>query len=153
MKFGAEFQENIFPPWRLSYIAYDKLNQELKTRQSNHAWTEKDEVEFIQLMDSELNKVYDFINAKMAEVDARILYCERTIQTTSDAIFNAMEETLTDILFDINDLSKFTRLNFKAIQKLLKKHDRSTGLSLKETYVEKLREKPLDKQRFDVALA
>ncbi|KAG1050976.1 hypothetical protein G6F43_006792 [Rhizopus delemar] len=152
MKFGAEFQENIFPPWRLSYIAYDKLNQELKTRQSNHAWTEKDEVEFIQLMDSELNKVYDFINAKMAEVDARILYCERTIQTTSDAIFNAMEETLTDILFDINDLSKFTRLNFKAIQKLLKKHDRSTGLSLKETYVEKLREKPLDKQRFDVAL-
>ncbi|KAI9245169.1 VTC domain-containing protein [Sporodiniella umbellata] len=151
MKFAAEFQEDIFPPWRLSYVSYDRLNEELKNRLSN-PWTDKDELEFTRLLDNELSKAYDFTSSKLAEVDARIIYCERTIQSASQAIYTAMEEALTDILFDINDLSKFTRTNYRAIQKLLKKHDRSTGRSLQETFIEKLREKPLDKQRFDVAL-
>lgn len=159
MKYGLELQENIFPPWRLSYVAYDILKQELKTRQLDHGWTNRDESDFIHLLDNELSKVYDFVNAKLAEIDARILYCERTIQTlqknptmNSDANYSIMDEALTDILFDVNDLSKFTRVNFTAIQKMLKKHDRWTGLDLKQTYVAKLREKPLDKQRFDVAI-
>ncbi|KAI7904518.1 VTC domain-containing protein [Cokeromyces recurvatus] len=159
MKYGLELQDNIFPPWRLSYVAYDILKQELKTRQLDHGWTQKDESDFVHLLDNELSKVYDFINAKLAEIDARILYCERTIQTlqknptmNSDANYSIMDEALTDILFDVNDLSKFTRINFTAIQKILKKHDRWTGLDLKQTYVAKLREKPLDKQRFDVAI-
>ncbi|KAI9469110.1 MAG: VTC domain-containing protein [Benjaminiella poitrasii] len=159
MKYGLELQDNVFPPWRLSYVAYDILKQELKTRQLDHGWTQKDETDFVHLLDNELSKVYDFINAKLAEIDARILYCERTIQTlqknptmNSDANYSIMDEALTDILFDVNDLSKFTRVNFTAIQKILKKHDRWTGLDLKQTYVTKLREKPLDKQRFDVAI-
>ncbi|KAI8985359.1 VTC domain-containing protein [Pilobolus umbonatus] len=159
MKYGLELQENIFPPWRLSYVAYDILKQELKTRQLDHGWTEKDEADFVHLLDNELAKVYDFINAKLAEIDARILYCERTIQTlqknptkNAGSNYSIMDEALTDILFDVNDLSKFTRVNFTAIQKLLKKHDKWTGLDLKQTYVSKLREKPLDKQRFDVAI-
>ncbi|KAG2202054.1 hypothetical protein INT47_006246 [Mucor saturninus] len=159
MKYGLELQENIFPPWRLSYISYDILKQELKSRQLDHGWTNRDENDFVHLLDNELAKVYDFVNAKLSEIDARILYCERTIQTlqknpnmNSDANYSIMDEALTDILFDVNDLSKFTRVNFTAIQKMLKKHDRWTGLDLKKTYVTKLREKPLDKQRFDVAI-
>ncbi|PHZ14733.1 SPX-domain-containing protein [Rhizopus microsporus ATCC 52813] len=156
MKFGLELQENIFPPWRLSYVSYDMLKQELKARQMDHKWTERDEREFIVLLDNELSKVYDFINAKLAEIDARILYCERSIQgfqnNPSNANYSMMDEALTDILFDVNDLSKFTRYNFTAIQKILKKHDRWTGKHLKQDYVQKLREKPLDKQRFDVSV-
>ncbi|CAO3591907.1 unnamed protein product [Absidia cylindrospora] len=159
MKYGLELQENIFAPWRLSYIAYDVLKQELKSRQLNHSWTERDESAFVGLLDNELTKVYDFVNAKLSEIDARILYCERTIQTLqknstmhSDANYRIMDEALTEILFDVNDLSKFTRVNFLAIQKILKKHDKWTGLDLKHEYVSKLREKPLDKQRFDVAI-
>ncbi|KAI8072566.1 VTC domain-containing protein [Gongronella butleri] len=159
MKYGLELQENIFAPWRLSYIAYDVLKQELKTRQLDHSWTDRDEADFVNLLDNELSKVYDFVNAKLSEIDARILYCERTIQTLkknstmhSDANYRIMDEALTEILFDVNDLSKFTRVNFLAIQKILKKHDKWTGLNLKQEYVAKLREKPLDKQRFDVAI-
>ncbi|CAO3627273.1 unnamed protein product [Cunninghamella echinulata] len=159
MKFGLELQQNIFAPWRLSYISYDVLKKELKNRQLDHGWTEQDEEEFILILDNELTKVYDFINAKLTEIDARILYCERTIQTlqknpsmASDSNYGIMDEALTEILFDVNDLSKFTRLNFTAIQKLLKKHDKWTHLNLKQTYITKLREKPLDKQRFDVAI-
>ncbi|KAG2225997.1 hypothetical protein INT45_002463 [Circinella minor] len=159
MKYGLELQENIFPPWRLSYVAYDVLKQELKSRQLDHGWTQQDEVDFVHLLDNELTKVYDFINAKLSEIDARILYCERTIHTLhnnptmqTDISYGIMDEALTEILFDVNDLSKFTRVNFVAIQKILKKHDRWTGLDLKQAFVQKLRDKPLDNQRFDVAI-
>ncbi|ORZ16563.1 VTC domain-domain-containing protein [Absidia repens] len=159
MKYGLELQQNIFTPWRLSYVSYDLLKNELKTRQLDHSWTDTDEKEFDLLMDNELTKVYDFINAKLTEIDARILYCERTIQTlqknptmASDTNYTIMDEALTEILFDVNDLSRFTRVNFTAIQKLLKKHDKWTLRDMKQSYVLKLREKPLDKQRFDVAI-
>lgn len=162
MKYGLELQQNIFPPWRLSYIAYDVLKQELKTRQLEHGWTDQDEAEFVQLLDNELAKVYDFVNAKLSEIDARIMYCERTIQSlqrnqsttaeVSNSSYSMMDEALTEILFDVNDLSRFTRVNYTAIQKILKKHDKWTHLNLKQAYVAKLRDKPLDKQRFDVAI-
>jgi SPX domain protein involved in polyphosphate accumulation len=159
MKYGLELQQNIFTPWRLSYVSYDLLKNELKTRQLDHGWTEKDEKEFDLLLENELTKVYDFTNAKLTEIDARILYCERTIQTlqknpsmASDSNYTIMDEALTEILFDVNDLSRFTRVNFTAIQKLLKKHDKWTQRNMKQAYVSKLRDKPLDKQRFDVAI-
>jgi len=159
MKYGRELQENVFAPWRLSYMAYDVLKMELKSRQEDHPWTTQDESDFIQLLDNELSKVHDFVNAKLAEIDARITYCERTIQTiqknpsmSSETNYTIMDEALTEILFDVNDLAKFTRVNFVGFQKILKKHDKWTGLDLKQTYVRQLREKPLDKQRFDVAI-
>ncbi|KAI8336313.1 VTC domain-containing protein [Chlamydoabsidia padenii] len=159
MKYGLELQQNIFTPWRLSYVSYDLLKKELKTRQLDHKWNDKDEREFDMMMDNELSKVYDFINSKLVEIDARILYCERTIQTlqknpsmASNSNYEIMDEALTEILFDVNDLSRFTRVNFTAIQKLLKKHDKWTHRDMQQAYVLKLREKPLDKQRFDVAI-
>jgi SPX domain protein involved in polyphosphate accumulation len=49
MKYGSELQENVFAPWRLSYIAYDVLKMELKTRQLDHEWNDQDEADFIQV--------------------------------------------------------------------------------------------------------
>jgi SPX domain protein involved in polyphosphate accumulation len=49
MKYGAELQDNVFAPWRLSYIAYDVLKMELKNRQLNHEWNDPDEADFIQV--------------------------------------------------------------------------------------------------------
>ncbi|CAO3596405.1 unnamed protein product [Absidia cylindrospora] len=63
-----------------------------------------------------------------------------------------MDEALTEVLFDVNDLAKFTRLNYIGFQKIIKKHDKWTQLDLHQAFVPKLRSKPLDKQRFDVAI-
>lgn len=159
MKFGAQLQENIFPPWRLAYIQYDVLKTELKIRQLDHQWSDQDEKEFVTLLDNELEKVYQFITAKLGEVEARISYCERTIQTfmnnlrfSSEQGWQVMNEALTDVLFDINDLAKFTRINYTGFQKIIKKHDKWTGRDLQRTFVSNLREKPLDNQRFDIAI-
>ncbi|CAO3596406.1 unnamed protein product [Absidia cylindrospora] len=78
MKFGELLSSEVFVPWRLSYIQYDVLKVELKTRQQDHTWTEQDENDFVELLDNELEKVYEFVNAKLGEVEARINYCERS---------------------------------------------------------------------------
>lgn len=159
MKFGEHLQQEIFPPWRLSYISYDVLKKELKSRQLDHKWNGDDEDEFVKKLENELEKVYDFVSAKLGEVEARISYCERTIQTfinnptwSSDQNWTIMDDALTEVLFDVNDLAKFTRLNYIGFQKIIKKHDKWTGLQLKQDFIPQLRSKPLDKQRFDVAI-
>jgi SPX domain protein involved in polyphosphate accumulation len=159
MKFGELLSNEVFVPWRLSYLQYDVLKLELKTRQQEHDWTDQDEADFVDLLDNELEKVYDFVNAKLGEVEARINYCERSIRTfmnnptfSSEQNWAVMDEALTEILFDVNDLAKFTRLNYIGFQKIIKKHDKWTGLNLQQAFVSKLRAKPLDKQRFDVAI-
>ncbi|KAF1800575.1 VTC domain-containing protein [Mucor lusitanicus] len=159
MKFGEHLQQEIFPPWRLSYISYDVLKKMLKSRQLDHKWNGDDEDEFVKKLENELEKVYDFVSAKLGEVEARISYCERTIQTfinnptwSSDQNWTIMDDALTEVLFDVNDLAKFTRLNYIGFQKIIKKHDKWTGLQLKQDFIPQLRSKPLDKQRFDVAI-
>jgi SPX domain protein involved in polyphosphate accumulation len=159
MKFGEHLKNEIFPPWKLSYISYDALKYDLKQRQTDHKWNENDEQQFITKLENELDKVFDFVNAKLGEVEARISYCERTIQTfvnnpswSSDENWALMNDALTEVLFDVNDLAKFTRLNYIGFQKILKKHDKWTGLQLQKDFIPQLREKPLDKQRFDVAI-
>ncbi|KAI8969126.1 VTC domain-containing protein [Mycotypha africana] len=159
MKFGEHLQQETFPPWRLSYINYDVLKKELKSRQLDHQWNEEDEQDFVHRLENELEKVYDFVSAKLNEVEGRISYCERTIQTfiqnptySSDENWIVMDDALTEVLFDVNDLAKFTRLNYIGFQKILKKHDKWTGLTLQKDFIPQLRAKPLDKQRFDVAI-
>ncbi|KAG1141027.1 hypothetical protein G6F37_006481 [Rhizopus arrhizus] len=159
MKFSEHLQKEIFPPWKLSYLSYDQLKKDLKSRQLDHPWNQQDEDLFIKTLENELDKVYDFITAKLGEVESQISYCERTIQSfssnptwSSDQNWILMEDALTELLFDINDLAKFTRLNYVGFQKILKKHDKHTGLDLQQAFVSRLRSRPLDKQRFDIAI-
>jgi SPX domain protein involved in polyphosphate accumulation len=49
MKYGIELHESVFAPWRLSYVAYDVLKMELKTRQLDHEWNDDDEADFVQV--------------------------------------------------------------------------------------------------------
>ncbi|KAI9268751.1 VTC domain-containing protein [Sporodiniella umbellata] len=159
MKFGEHLQKEIFPPWKLSYISYETLKKDLKSRQLDHVWNQQDEQSFRRILENELSKVYDFVTAKLSEIESRINYCERTIQTfkgtnwSTDENWKLMEDALTETLFDVNDLAQFTRLNYTGFQKILKKHDKYTHLDLQQSFIVSLRAKPLDNQRLDLALA
>ncbi|KAJ2959452.1 hypothetical protein NQZ79_g5095 [Umbelopsis isabellina] len=153
MKFGEELKENIFPPWRLEYLAYDTIKYDLKARQMDHDWNTEDEANFLRSLEYELTKIDDFISRKLREIDNRISYCERILNNAqAPSIFDAMDDTVTEILFDVNDLAKFTRYNYLGFQKLLKKHDKYTDGNMRQQFVPKFKAKPLDKQRFDVAI-
>jgi len=153
MKFGEELKDNIFSPWRLEYLAYDTIKYDLKARQLDHEWNTDDEANFLRSLEFELTKVDDFVSRKLREIDSRISYCERILgNAQAPSIFDAMDDTVTEILFDVNDLTKFTRYNYLGFQKLLKKHDKYTGGNMRQQFVPKFQAKPLDKQRFDVVI-
>ena len=48
----------------------------------------------------------------------------------TDEDFLLLEEDLSDIIADVHDLAKYTRLNYTGFQKIIKKHDVSPNPSL-----------------------
>jgi SPX domain protein involved in polyphosphate accumulation len=106
MKFGQHLAQNQFPPWQNEYIQYNELKYFLKQRQlSPTGWTREDELYFSEnLIVTELNKVNVFIHLKIKQVG-----------------FDARK---------IQDLINYINLNDIGFYKMLKKHDKWTGLSL-----------------------
>ncbi|KAI7892896.1 VTC domain-containing protein [Mucor mucedo] len=160
MKFGEELENNIYEPWRSEYVAYNDIKLDMRERQDDHKWNDMDEDDFETALRSEADKVDNFITRKQREIESRLAYCERSLTQQSKNItpsvarnlFDTTDDTLTEILMDLNDLSKFTRYNFLAIQKLIKKHDKYTDYNNQLLFVDIIRSKSLDRQRFDVAL-
>ncbi|KAF5359692.1 hypothetical protein D9756_003087 [Leucocoprinus leucothites] len=60
MKFGTKISTDLYSEWRPFYIDYNHLKRELKTRTTGRTWTEKDETEFKNMLEAELDKVHDF---------------------------------------------------------------------------------------------
>ncbi|KAI8883937.1 hypothetical protein K501DRAFT_248665 [Backusella circina FSU 941] len=151
MKFGQEFIKNIYPPWQSEYVDYESIRQSILENQN---WDQKKEDEFIVRIRSEVEKVDTFITRKQREIDSRLAYCQRTLSqsNTTPAVYESTDDTLTEILMDLNDLSKYTRYNCLAIQKLVKRHDKYTPFNDQPFFLDLIRSKSLDRQRFDVAL-
>ncbi|ORY94417.1 VTC domain-domain-containing protein [Syncephalastrum racemosum] len=161
MKFGQELQDNIYEPWRFQYVSYDTIKMDMRNRQEQHGWTDKDEADFERTIRLEADKVDQFITRKQREIDSRVAYCERTLvqqrahlsAATTAQLYETMDDALTDILIDLNDLSKYTRYNFLALSKLIKKHDKYTHIDRQSLLVDISRSRaPLDRQRFDATL-
>ncbi|KAG2235484.1 VTC domain-containing protein [Thamnidium elegans] len=158
MKFGDQLKAKIFEPWRSSYLQYNELKIELKRRQLDHGWTQTDETEFTRKIESELAKVYQFIDGALLELVKRTHLAASSLETlkpSSTQQYDATADTLTEILFDVNDLAKFHQLNVSGFEKLVKKHDRWTELNLRTKFYNLMSQQwPLDKLslQFDVLI-
>lgn len=138
------------------YIAYDELKKALKTdfvtqptpdntKPDRLEWTEDDEKHFVTLLESELEKVFDFQKRKSEEIVDRIKRAEVDVNDVvsrlensgarrssgrapppTDEDFLLLEQVLSDIIADVHDLAKFTQLNYTGFQKIIKKHDVSS---------------------------
>jgi SPX domain protein involved in polyphosphate accumulation/uncharacterized membrane protein YidH (DUF202 family) len=151
MKFGQEFTKNIYPPWQSEYVDYEPIRQSILENQN---WDQTKEDDFVNRITSQVEKVDTFITKKQREIDSRLAYCQRTLNQSdiSSAVYNSTDDTLTEILMDLNDLSKYTRYNCLAIQKLVKRHDKYTPFNDQPLFLDLIRSKSLDRQRFDVSL-
>ncbi|KAI7890393.1 VTC domain-containing protein [Mucor mucedo] len=152
MKFGDQLNTKIHEPWRSSYLQYNQLKIELKRRQLERGWTSQDESEFSQKIESELQKVYQFVSRGLTELEKRTHSAELSLATKN---FDTIADSLTEILFDANDLAKFHQLNVTGFDKIIKKHDRWTFLDLRSHYHHRLSHAwPLDKLslQFDVLI-
>ncbi|KAI8143442.1 VTC domain-containing protein [Fennellomyces sp. T-0311] len=117
---------------------YNALKHELKQRQLDHGWRERDDHDFLLQFEQELAKVYGFIDAKLQDLLKRVESCEATLALRNPPL-QALADQLAEILFDVNDLARFHNLNCQAFTKMAKKHDRWTHLSnLKQQYCQRM---------------
>ncbi|KAF8907281.1 VTC domain-containing protein [Gymnopilus junonius] len=81
MKFGLKISTDLYSEWRPYYLDYNSLKRELKKRiNSATGWTEKDELDFKNMLVKELDKIHDFQKTKTAELSRRIHDAEKDVQ-------------------------------------------------------------------------
>ena len=58
MKFSAQLKEAIVPEWKAHYLDYELLKEALLKAEEDGAFTDRNETEFVELLDSNLEKVW-----------------------------------------------------------------------------------------------
>ncbi|KAJ1642396.1 hypothetical protein LPJ64_005761 [Coemansia asiatica] len=160
MKFGQQLRESLFPDWKFYYVDYAGLKRFLYER-ADKGYTADDEAEFVKLLDGELEKVNSFQQTKSSEMKRRIEYCEKqvaliTANTASEEAkleqLGIIEKEIDAVISEVYELAKFTRLNFTAFLKIVKKHDKNAPFMLKPTFTVRMNSRPFFKENFDELL-
>lgn len=164
MKFGEHLRNALIKNYSFYYIAYDDLKHQLKKnlKENDYKWSNEFEEEFLAFLENELDKVYSFTKVKNTEVKSRIKELEKYVHEVVGALqnpnsgnqpqeqdFEDLEEELSDIIADVHDLAKFTRLNYTGFQKIVKKHDKTTKFTLRPIFQVRLNAKPFYKDNYD----
>ncbi|KAJ1722347.1 hypothetical protein LPJ53_003215 [Coemansia erecta] len=160
MKFGQQLRESLNPDWKFYYVDYAGLKKSLYER-ADKGYTADDEAEFVKMLDGELEKVNSFQQTKSAEMKRRIEYCEKqvamiTANSASDSAkreqLSIIEKEIDAVISEVYELAKFTRLNFTAFIKIVKKHDKNAPFVLKPTFTVRMNNRPFFKENYDELL-
>lgn len=163
MKFGEHLRKALIKNYSFYYIAYDDLKYQLKKslKDLDDEWSNELEEQFLASLETELDKVYSFTKVKNTELHRRIKDADQYVHevvealqnpnrpTPSEQDFDQLEDDLLDIIADVHDLAKFTRLNYTGFQKILKKHDKTTKFVLRPIFQVRLNAKPFYKDNYD----
>ncbi|OLY85109.1 Vacuolar transporter chaperone 4 [Smittium mucronatum] len=103
----------------------------------------------------------DFQQAKIKEVKRMIENCYAEIDLVNknrgseeaklDQL-SVIEEDINGIINEVNELAKYTRINFTALVKIIKKHDKNVPFMLKPVFTTKMNIMPFFKESFDALL-
>jgi len=139
MKFGTTLRKGVYAPWKDQYIDYDKLKKLLKDNEDDDSWTADDESAFVdELANVQLERVHDFIKDVSQRLRDRTSACEKKLEPVAVAAPSQAEQQrlLKDVLAELDDITRetkelegFSRLNFTAVIKATKKHDKLRGAS------------------------
>ncbi|VEU20751.1 DEKNAAC101625 [Brettanomyces naardenensis] len=165
MKFGETLKSSLLKEFTYYYIQYDELKHFIKhgLDETNKKWSGQLEEEFVNRLEEELSKIFDFTTLKEEEINRRIADVEKLVNKTVENSRNAnaeemeyyeqdyedLEDELRDIISSVYDLNTFTQLNYTGFQKILKKHDKQTKYILKPIYQSRLDAKPFYKTNTD----
>ncbi|KAF1829221.1 Mis6-domain-containing protein [Decorospora gaudefroyi] len=159
MKFGTTLRKSVYAPWKDKYMDYDKLKKLLKDNEDDDTWTADDESAFVdELANVQLEKVHNFIQEISQKLRDRTSACEKKLEPLAIGIqaeeadtgedkeadgqgaaelgAEEREKLLKEVLGELDSITKetkelegFCRLNFTAIIKATKKHDKLRGSS------------------------
>eukprot|EP01095_Lingulamoeba_sp_RSL-Kostka_P012766 TRINITY_DN5100_c2_g1_i1.p1 TRINITY_DN5100_c2_g1~~TRINITY_DN5100_c2_g1_i1.p1 ORF type:complete len:699 (-),score=260.90 TRINITY_DN5100_c2_g1_i1:312-2408(-) len=154
MKFGKYLKENSKPEWKLYYLDYKLLKNLIKkmVKQLAEGNMTKIEIEtpFINTIEQETTKVNDFFLQMEIEILGKLRQFKQLLSSKEVLGFGKHSQANTDALkFEIDyladmltDLAQYTNVNFKGIRKILKKHDRHTGMVALPWFLSKLKHQP-----------
>ncbi|KAJ2724435.1 Phosphoserine phosphatase [Coemansia sp. Benny D115] len=119
-----------FPPthvftWQPTTATEDSFDELLSTRLSTVA---KLTPQFVRLLDAEVQKFNNFFRAIKENIKEKALLALDTARVFDQ---KECESALRDLLL----LERFVFLNFTAVAKALKKHDKWSGLQIREPYL------------------
>ncbi|BFZ61003.1 Phosphate metabolism transcription protein [Saitoella coloradoensis] len=128
MRFGAQLEDSVYEPWKDSYINYANLKTLLK-QDNPEDWTENDESRFVELLDSELEKIYAFQNKIYQELKTCIVRLESEVDAATAEPSNSdkarqTQDSLDKTTEEVNQLERYSRINFTGFLKIAKKHDK-----------------------------
>ncbi|KAI8061126.1 VTC domain-containing protein [Gongronella butleri] len=147
MKFGSQLKDAVNPEWQAAYVDYDGLKKKLRKAEKDNPFSEKDETEFVELLDANLEKVYAFHQEKMEDIRARTDHWTEVIMSQlprEDAVeeMGKIQENINFIADDINRLARYSRINYTGFLKIVKKHDRHTNYVLRPMFMVRLNQCP-----------
>ena len=154
MRFGENLENRKYRPWRSNYLEYGYLKKLLREDGSadsqDSSWTDNDESRFVdELVNNQLEKVNDFHNGTHNALRMRTSTCEERLKNleskgnsdekmshsevktdegfSGGKVLEEVLEELDSITKDINELFRYSRLNYAGFLKIAKKHDRRRG--------------------------
>lgn len=159
MHFERSLKRAVYDPWKDQYIDYAKLKRLLRDNGSDDGtseheedgWTEVDEGAFVEeLVNVQLEKVHAFQTEKVQQLRERTTACELRLESLPKsenkddeakeeiklADDSSSQETMSEVLNELdgitkemNELEKYSRINYAGFLKATKKHDRKRGAS------------------------
>ena len=152
MHFGQTLKKSVYEPWRSNYIDYAALKSLLREDQpkgkEREIWTDEDEGRFVEeLVNVQLEKVNAFQATTHQSLRERTSACEEKLngikptkeggtddedspeqdKARRESGLKEVLQELDKITMEVNELEKYSRLNFTGFLKAAKKHDRQRG--------------------------
>lgn len=130
-----------------NYINYNQLKDILKKNKDH--WNNNSEVEFIENLEANLNKIYDIVRSEYKQIIHKLnkfqdLSADNVDDENLD--YDILELELNNLISSLYDLDKFIRLNYSGFSKILKKHDKMyPNFILKPIFEIRLNNKPFFK--------
>lgn len=164
MRFGKTLQSSFYEPWQDKYLDYPKLKSMLREDEyeEDESWTENDENKFSdEIFNVQLEKVTSFHEAKFKELKDRVdsafeklkeLPTPEDGQPRSELAtqrLKELESELDAITNEVNELKRYSNINYTGFLKIVKKHDRKRGLryKIRPLMMQQLSDRPFNSEQ------
>ncbi|KAL9280084.1 SPX domain-containing protein 1 [Arabidopsis thaliana] len=161
MKFGKSLSNQIeqtLPEWQDKFLSYKELKKRLKLIGSKIAdrpvkrlrldefsvGISKEEIDFIQLLEDELEKFNNFFVEKEEEYIIRLKEFRDRIAKAKDSMEKMIKirKEIVDFHGEMVLLENYSALNYTGLVKILKKYDKRTGDLMRLPFIQKVLQQP-----------
>lgn len=167
MKFGKSLSNQIeetLPEWRDKFLSYKELKKRLKLVDPNQGGDRpnkrmkfgsgdctgdkeimsKEEIDFIQLLEEELEKFNTFFVEKEEEYIIRLKELQDSViwaKDNNDEMIKIRKE-IVELHGEMVLLENYSALNYTGLVKILKKYDKRTGALIRLPFIQRVLQQP-----------